>query len=225
MVQDRKKMVQESGGVLPSRTEPLVPVEQPGPNFGFPTTPPQQLAYQQLQAVRFEHLRRHQMMNQTQQTRGVKNGERMPIGLPGSAWPPLQRSQQKPQPGTGMTAVFLGNNLDVAKKQCAGTGVFLPRTESSTGNLKNKPAYSPVLIPDKVIQALNLNLETLGVQNQARLRPGCFNNNGFSADHGAALKYINENKKSHVMVQQSQSIAELEPENQEVIRLPAEWTY
>ncbi|KAG9155171.1 hypothetical protein Leryth_011137 [Lithospermum erythrorhizon] len=227
----RRKMVEESTGLLPTRNEFFVPMKQQGMNFGFPTNPPPQLSYQQLQVLRylqFEQFRRYQMMNQTQQNRGVKNGERIPMGLPVSAWPPLQRSQPKPQPGTGMRAVYLGTNLAGAKKQRAGTGVFLPRTVSSTGNRKSRPACTPALIPDRVVHALNLNLETLGVQNQAHRHPGFHTNNGFSADYvknRASLKYNDKNDKNRVTVQQKQSIAKAGLENQEAIRLPQEWTY
>lgn len=55
------------------------------------------------------------------------NTKAAPRPMPLSAWPTLQQSQQQPQPprGSGMRAVFLGNpNL---KRECSGTGVFLPR--------------------------------------------------------------------------------------------------
>lgn len=54
-----------------------------------------------------------------------------PLGLPQSSWPPLQvQSQQQQQPqhnsGSGMRAMFLSGSGSV-KRECAGTGVFLPR--------------------------------------------------------------------------------------------------
>ncbi|GAA0148915.1 hypothetical protein LIER_08226 [Lithospermum erythrorhizon] len=216
----RRKIVQESARLLQSRNEVFAPVEQPGPKFGYPTNHPPQSSYHQFHAVRFEQIQRRQMINQAQQNIGMKNGEKMPIDLPYPARPPLQRSH----PG-GMRAVFSGNSLGGAKKQCAGTGVFLPRTLSSTENCINKPASIPVLIPDGVVQALNLNLEKLAFHNQAPHHPGYSKNNGLSADNGAALNYNNNIKKTHVNAQQPQSIARLEPENPEVIRLPPEWTY
>ncbi|GAB4840778.1 hypothetical protein Ancab_021540 [Ancistrocladus abbreviatus] len=51
--------------------------------------------------------------------------------------------------GPGMQAIF----LDSGHKSC-GTGVFLPRTS----------ACAPVLLPSRVIQALNLNVHALGLQ-------------------------------------------------------------
>ena len=73
-----------------------------------------------------------QLQQQQQQiqsrARNIVGGAR-PLGLPQSSWPPLQgQSQQQPKhnSGSGMRAVFLGGSGSV-KRECAGTGVFLPR--------------------------------------------------------------------------------------------------
>ncbi|XP_019059625.1 PREDICTED: uncharacterized protein LOC104825998 isoform X2 [Tarenaya hassleriana] len=44
----------------------------------------------------------------------------------------------------------------------SGTGVFLPTTASCPS--KKKPACAPVLLPSRVVQALNLNVHSLGLQ-------------------------------------------------------------
>ncbi|KAI3958863.1 hypothetical protein MKX01_023539 [Papaver californicum] len=61
--------------------------------------------------------------------------------------------------GTGMRAVF----LDSGGKKC-GTGFFLPRRAGQNFQPNKKPACSPVLLPARVVQALNLNVHELGSQ-------------------------------------------------------------
>ena len=74
-------------------------------------------------------LHKQQQQQQIQsRARNIVGGAR-PLGLPQSSWPPLQgQSQQQPKhnSGSGMRAVFLGGSGSV-KRECAGTGVFLPR--------------------------------------------------------------------------------------------------
>ncbi|KAL7112877.1 hypothetical protein ACP275_04G028600 [Erythranthe tilingii] len=57
--------------------------------------------------------------------------------------------------GPGMQAIFLGSN-----PKTSGTGVFIPRKDGT--EFTNKPAFSPVLLPSRVVQALNLNVHELG---------------------------------------------------------------
>ncbi|CAD5185314.1 unnamed protein product [Musa acuminata subsp. malaccensis] len=84
-----------------------------------------------------------------------------PTGLSSSARRPLQMQQQQQQPGSGMRAVFLSSPS--ARRESAGTGVFLPRVGGDTSEPPKKPAaYSTVLVPERVVQALNLNLEEMG---------------------------------------------------------------
>ncbi|KAL8160648.1 hypothetical protein V2J09_002185 [Rumex salicifolius] len=62
--------------------------------------------------------------------------------------------------GPGMQAIF----LDSGQKSSGGTGVFLPRRAGSDFQPKQKPACSPVLLPSRVVHALNLNVHALGLQ-------------------------------------------------------------
>lgn len=81
------------------------------------------------------------------------------MGLSPSAWPTLQQSQQQQpqQPGSGMRAVFLGNPGGT-KRECTGTGVFLPRTPTQT---RKKPGPTSSLVlhytynSESVVYSLN----------------------------------------------------------------------
>ncbi|KAK4418264.1 hypothetical protein Salat_2239100 [Sesamum alatum] len=65
--------------------------------------------------------------------------------------------------GPGMQAVFLGSG----PRSC-GTGVFLPRREGTDFQYTNKPVFSPVLLPARVVQTLNLNVHKLGHQIKSK---------------------------------------------------------
>lgn len=73
------------------------------------------------------------------------------IGKPNlgiTAWPTLEQSQRQQllqpqqQPGTGMRAVFLGN--PGSKRECAGTGVFLPRRFGTPAETRKKSGKFPI---------------------------------------------------------------------------------
>lgn len=192
------------------------------------------LTPRQLQEVQFYHLQKQQLMKQHHssdrwvwQNRakvgvgggGVYGGDGRsggrPLGLPSSAWPPLQKQQQQqqqPLPGSGMRAVFLTGSG--ARRESAGTGVFLPRRVGTPTVSRKKPACSTVLLPDRVVQALNLNLEELGTQQRYA--------GGFVLDHDALVSR-NNSALSH------QKRNHLHPPSAAVtgqdIRLPPEWTY
>jgi hypothetical protein len=130
-----------------------------------------------------------------------------PHALNPSAWPPLQKAQQPAPCAAGMRAVFL--TPPGAKRECTGTGVFIPRQAGAPTEPRKKPgrraprpelpcfyptgffmifwlisrpawhlatACSTVLLPARVVQALNLNVEDLGARP---IYPG-----GFALDHG-----------------------------------------
>ncbi|WVZ98815.1 hypothetical protein U9M48_044196 [Paspalum notatum var. saurae] len=113
-----------------------------------------------------------------------------PLGLNPAAWPPLQKPQQQqhslhhappPPPASGMRAVFL--TPPGAKRERNGTGVFLPRPAGAPAEPKRKTGCSTVLVPARVVQALNLNLDDLGAQPRY---PG-----GFVLDHDALINRSN----------------------------------
>ncbi|PON59949.1 TIP41-like protein [Parasponia andersonii] len=204
----------------------------------------QSISQKQLQYSQFQQLRHQQMMKQqssafwgsnTTQSKlagryqmhqtqpMVHNGGRndefvvtkkgRPLGLSPSAWPPL-RAQSQPN-GSGMRAVFLGNPS--AKRECAGTGVFLPRQVGNQPETRRKPACSTVLLPARVVQALNLNLEDVCAQTQLQ-RPRF--NGRFAPDSDVTLRLRSDNVVSH----QKRNMRSQPPVNHE-IRLPQDWTY
>lgn len=229
----RMRMAEEGAGFYnnrgllgPARKPSPIAVPQktpnpnPNPNFGYQS-------YHQFQAAQFQQLKQQQMMKQQQyqqkqaqqmvQNRARNNNGR-PLGLSPSAWPTLQQSQQQqtPQPGSGMRAVFLGNPS--AKRESTGTGVFLPRRIGAPIETRKKPACSTVLLPDRVVQALNLNLEPMASPAQIQ-PPRC---NGNLPDYDAALKYRN-----NVMLAQQRRGSVRPPPvlSTNEVRLPQEWTY
>ncbi|KAL3531351.1 hypothetical protein ACH5RR_010673 [Cinchona calisaya] len=61
--------------------------------------------------------------------------------------------------GPGMQAVFLDSG-----RRSSGTGVFLPPRAGTHFQSSVKPACPPVLLPSRVVQALNLNVHDLGLR-------------------------------------------------------------
>ncbi|GMI80801.1 hypothetical protein like AT2G39870 [Hibiscus trionum] len=138
-----------------------------------------------------------------------------PIGLPQSSWPPLQ-VQSKPKqpqnhPGSGMRAMFLGGSGGV-KRECAGTGVFIPRrydttTTTTTGSSKG---CSTVLVPAKVVQALNLNFDDA---NNIHVQPQF--NPSFASNYDALVA-----RRNALLAQARRNYRQ-----EGSLNLPQEWTY
>ncbi|KAK3037480.1 hypothetical protein RJ639_031974 [Escallonia herrerae] len=201
-----------------------VPLKNPNPNSNLAFHSNQPLSYHQLQAAHFQQLKQQQLMKQQRQFQQnqaqhmaqskARSNNARPLALPQSAWPTLQQSQQQQQqPGSGMRAVFLGN--PATKRECAGTGVFLPRRTGAPTETRKKPGCSTVLLPDRVVQALNLNLESMDAP-PPQIQPRY-------SDYDAALKYRN----SVVLMsqQQQRGINRPQPVMNNEVRLPQEWTY
>ncbi|XP_059296431.1 uncharacterized protein LOC132049583 [Lycium ferocissimum] len=230
----RMKIMEDKNGIWapPRKTSPVyVDPKMSKPNLGsfYSNQPP--LSYQQLQMAQFQRLKQHQLMRQRQEVMGHekerflqypmgqvrdRNGPDRPLNMAKSAWPNLQQSQASrpmlqqshapPQSGSGMRAFYEGNSGP--KRECAGTGVFIPRRVGTQTETRKKPGCSTVLMPDRVVQALNLNL-------QHQVQPRCNNN-------GGVLKYRNNN----VMEQQWRSLRSQSPvAMSQELQLPQEWTY
>lgn len=117
--------------------------------------------------------------------------------------------------GPGMQAVFL--EPGPAHKSC-GTGVFLPRARGAGSDFPptKKPACSPVLLPSRVVQALNLNVQALGLHISPRQDQKA--NQKHKVDNGVDKKE-NEDVRDHFhVVSQDRTCS---PE----IFLPKEWSY
>ncbi|KAG8376966.1 hypothetical protein BUALT_Bualt09G0119300 [Buddleja alternifolia] len=231
----RMRMIEETTPFYSAKLfAPPPKPSHPIPAAGFypnQTQAQSDISYQQLQATQFLQMKQQQqqMMKSAVWEQGkigyqFQNGRRngRTQGLSSAAWPTLQQSQQQPQqPGSGMRAVFLGENG--VKKERTGTGVFLPRRfgNNPTENTRKKPAgCSTVLLPDRVVHALNLNLDSVETQSQTR------NNANFTPEYEAALKH----RASLMMAQQRRSLRphphpHPQPIMNQELRLPQEWTY
>ncbi|CAL9111746.1 unnamed protein product [Musa acuminata var. zebrina] len=168
------------------------------------------LTRHRLQAAYFYHLKRQQMMKQqlcAAWERQSKPGR--PLDLSSSAWPP-------PLPASGMHAVFLNNSR--ARKESAGTGVFLPRTGDNKLERRKRAGCSTVLVPDRVVQALNLRLDEFAAQQ--RFSGGfVLSREALIGRSGAVQAQSHQRKKHHLTAQRTPAAAAHE------MGLPQRWTY
>nr|DAD17972.1 TPA_asm: hypothetical protein HUJ06_019435 [Nelumbo nucifera] len=113
-----------------------------------------------------------------------------------------------------MSAVFLGGSG--TRRECSGTSVFLPRRMGSPVESRKKPACSTVLLPARVVQALNLNFDGMGARPRIH---GVFaaTENVDNADPVTA-------RSNASLSQQKRSSRPQGSMNYE-IRLPQDWTY
>ncbi|XP_058739699.1 uncharacterized protein LOC131611881 isoform X1 [Vicia villosa] len=166
----------------------------------------------------------------------MRNTNTGALGLSSSAWPTLQNAKQQQvynpakqqsqinnqQFGSGMRAVFLGNGS--GRRESAGTGVFLPRRVDRPAESRKKPVCSTALVPARVAQALNLNLEEYVVgQPQQHLHLHRFNSisnvdNVVPPRHRGNYGLSNQ---KHI----NNNISRPQPAVSNEISLPKEWTY
>ncbi|KAL0867204.1 hypothetical protein Bca101_046322 [Brassica carinata] len=187
------------GGLLDHpRKHPLAAAKLSNDGSGFYSR--QSLQYQKLQAIQFHQLKQQELMKHHRQLaqqrvnhHRIKSTAR--VDLSPSAWP--QRRD-----GSGMRAVFLGDRT--GKRGSTGTGVFLPRSVDLTSP---KPTLGTVLVPARVVHALNLNepvVHQTPIRSSASFNDASWrqrsNNGGFS---------------SQMMIERAVN----EP------RLPSDWAY
>ncbi|XP_040365665.1 uncharacterized protein LOC112174369 isoform X2 [Rosa chinensis] len=122
--------------------------------------------------------------------------------------------------GHGMQAVF----LDSSHKSRGGTGVFLPQRAGTNFYSKKKPACAPVLLPDRVIQALNLNVHALGLhispkdRHRKRFKSGHEDDTQDCMSPRNKMSGSNEDEQCYII---SENQTNSSPES----CLPKEWTY
>ncbi|XP_075513091.1 uncharacterized protein LOC142548582 isoform X2 [Primulina tabacum] len=178
--------------------------------------------YQQLQAAQFQQLKQQlqpgsyweqEKIAHQQMVRNVKKNEGS--GNPSmsmESWPDIQLCQPRRQRSSGMKAVFLGKTETKSKR--TGTGVFLPRNLGATPVETRKKTGCPVLLPDRVVQALNLNLKSMDLQSLAT-------RTDFLATK-AALKHVNRVSTA----EQRRTLRPVPPAKMDQeSELPRDWTY
>lgn len=119
---------------------------------------------------------------------------------------------RKGQSGSGMQAVFLGGS-GTRNGSPAGTGVFLPRATHDSVELKKKAGLSTVLIPTRVLEALELHFKrhsdsaaTAGSPRHASPRDGWTTSKG------------QERVDRKIQMEEAIKVDEMQI-------LPQEWTY
>ncbi|PSS34514.1 hypothetical protein CEY00_Acc01614 [Actinidia chinensis var. chinensis] len=130
--------------------------------------------------------------------------------------PPLQILHQYHKPlhgGSSVGSVLVHGGPSGVKRECAGTGVFLPRRYSKTSESHKKPGCSAAPQPARVVQALNKHSYNIIPQAQT-----CFT--GSLVPNYDALMFA----RKTILTQQRQS---LRPERvmSHELSLPQEWTY
>ncbi|XP_051113698.1 uncharacterized protein LOC127239541 [Andrographis paniculata] len=190
----------------------------PVPNFyRNQNQAPTHHTYHQLQAARFQQMKKQQLMRNAE-VMGFQSGRRN--GLSMSGWTSLQHSQMQQQqwhhPASGTTAVFLGEVGQ--KKERIGTGVFMPRRYGSNSSTepRKKSGCSTVLLPDKVVHALNLKLDPI----DARGHPKPHGHFSTELD-AAALKQTS----TAAMPRSVGPPHQPQPVVNQELQLPLEWTY
>ncbi|MED6125680.1 hypothetical protein PIB30_070904 [Stylosanthes scabra] len=139
----------------------------------------------------------------------VKCGNRLQ-----SAWPQPQQNLSPMQYGGSGLRVSVPPGSAPKRASSGGTGVFLPRHYGNTTEPRKKNGSAPVVVPAKVVHALNMNMEGF---NCPTLQPRF--SNAFATDYDALLA-----RRNAVLMQQRLRARREEASSYEV-RLPQEWTY
>ncbi|THF95194.1 hypothetical protein TEA_023643 [Camellia sinensis var. sinensis] len=96
-----------------------------------------------------------------------------------TTWRPSRQQPIGSDSGSGMRAVFLGGPR--LQNGSSGTGVFLPRGTSDPPESRKKSGCSTVLIPARVMQALQLHFEDMNARSKSN---GCGGFTSYPLQHG-----------------------------------------
>ncbi|CAM6097803.1 unnamed protein product [Calypogeia fissa] len=134
--------------------------------------------------------------------------------------------------GSGMRAVFLGSAG--SGRESGGTGVFLPRCVGSGSEQRRKPSCSTVLLPSRIVQVLNLNVEDMRTHPAPLPVTTTYGRNDYSSTlrnpppmymmelSAGAMKYEGANAPSYPRKLQGPHAVQSEAVE---FGLPTEWTY
>lgn len=214
----RMRMIEETTAFYSSKLLP--PHVKPSPSRATGFYPNQARSQNHISSQLLQAAKQQQMMKkgvygprvaEFQLQIGRRNcGDERAQGLSMAAWPGL------PQPGSGTRAVFLGE--PGPKKERTGTGVFLPkRFGSIPAETRKKSGCPTVLLPEKVVHALNLDVGSIDAQLQRSIDYG---NSNFDYD-AAAL----EHRNNMMMAAQQRRNFTAQPVMNQQLRLPQDWTY
>ncbi|EFJ21662.1 hypothetical protein SELMODRAFT_417047 [Selaginella moellendorffii] len=178
---------------------------------------PRSLQQQQQQA---RHIASSRNLHQTSSTRSSNIHHSAGSSLFSSQWPAASSVKSHTTAttangGTGMRAVFL-RGPGFGSSTSNGTGVFLPQATAPTASSnrdpqKRKPPCSTVLLPSRIVEVLNLNVDDLECQPHPSLG---------TTDHSSSDDYLS--------VHLSKSYSACSPTRWHSTAehaLPTEWTY
>ncbi|GKV08026.1 hypothetical protein SLEP1_g19716 [Rubroshorea leprosula] len=199
-----------------------IPLATRNPDVGFQSK--KSLIDEQIRAIQFYKLKQEQAMKLMDQKRKIKQDYRS-IGRVSSGFNNGQRVPSHPCAGctlhpqqssglddSNMRAVVL--DTSGSKTGSGGTGVFLPRRIGTSSETRKKQRCPTVLIPAKVVHALKLHFEKMGVPS--RLNTGV----PLQQDaHVDGRNSISSQQKRHPWTAPAISHQDLD------LGLPQEWTY
>lgn len=216
--------IKNRGLVAPTRS--FTQIHPPNPTNGFYNT---HLVKQQSNSIWGER----QVYQNRASTVSVENGGfdgngrcgKAP-GMPESVWPPLQVQKQQQYyqnqkhsggGGAGRSAAFRrgGSGGVGVKRECAGTGVFLPRRYTTAPDSRMKSGSSTALLPPRV-KVVDKNFENMMTTRAEPRLSG-----GFIPDYDLLMA-----RRNALLAQQrSNNMVRAEGAMNQEIRLPQEWTY